>query len=396
MALKCWTFGRQPTPVIYFAARNANCPNVVIVTASHNPGADNGVKFAVNGRPAVPALMRELEAALETPAREGGNRVVRPCDPLPVYEKWVMKEAEAIVVRAATAGRETARQLKVAVDTMGGAFSEIAPRVLRAAGLDVVSLGTAIDPDFAARAPNPAVDENLSGLVARVVAVKADFGIGLDGDGDRVIFVDHRGRIVRPEQLGALMVKMLFTRPVVVYDLKCASVLANAVRGAGGTAIMQPSGHGFIKTTMIERQADLGVEVSGHHFYKALGGGDDGLFTALVVAGLLRRPGASLADLIDPIGWPAITPDLRIKFDGDAAETVASIARQCGGEVSRLDGVRAQYEDGWALARASITEPAITLRFEGRDAQSARSIAARFLGAEPQLRDKVMEILKSV
>jgi phosphomannomutase/phosphoglucomutase len=176
-----------------------------------------------------------------------------------------------------------------------------------------------------------------------------------------------------------------------VYDLKCASVLRRAVASNGGTAVMRPSGYGFIKTTMIERQADLGVEVSGHHFFRALAGGDDGLFTALVVLNLVRRLRSRLADLVRPFGWPAITPDLRIPFTGDATSAVERILESCGGRVTRLDGVRAEYEDGWALARASITEPAITFRFEGRDRSQLAEIAARFLAGVPELRTQVLE-----
>jgi phosphomannomutase/phosphoglucomutase len=220
---------------------------------------------------------------------------------------------------------------------------------------------------------------------------QADVGIAFDGDGDRVVFVDHTGRIVPAEQVAALLVRTCYQRPTVVYDLKCASVLSRAVEAAGGVAVRRPSGYGYIKTTMIERQADLGVEVSGHHFAKVLGGGDDGLFTALTILNVLSRTGASLADLVAPIGWPAITPELRIPMEGDATAAMETVAEGCGGQVSRLDGVRADYDDGWALVRASITEPVITLRFEGRDRQHLTEIASRFLAPLPELRDRVLE-----
>ncbi len=132
----------------------------------------------------------------------------------------------------------------------------------------------------------------------------------------------------------------------------------------------------------------------GHHFYGALGGGDDGLLTALIVLQLLQASGASLADLLQPFGWPAITPDLRIPCQGDPATLIERIAASCGGKVSRLDGVRAEYDAGsWALARVSITEPVITFRFEKAGSESLRSIAARFLAAVPELRQQVMEKL---
>jgi phosphomannomutase/phosphoglucomutase len=281
--------------------------------------------------------------------------------------------------------------MTIVLDAMEGAFTNIAPRVFEAEGARVISIGGAIDPDFARRTPNPAVDENLSALSKRVIAEGADLGIAFDGDGDRAAFVDHTGHVVRAEQIGALLARQCFIRPTVIYDQKCASILASAVHAAQGKTIMQPSGYGFIKTAMIQNQADLGVEVSGHYFFKALSGGDDGLFAALAVARLLAKSKKPLADWIQAIGWPTITPDLRIPFQGDPNVVVERIASSCGGRIARMDGVRAEYDDGWALARASITEPLMTFRFEGNDANSLRRIVERFLAAVPDLRMKVME-----
>jgi phosphomannomutase/phosphoglucomutase len=157
---------------------------------------------------------------------------------------------------------------------------------------------------------------------------------------------------------------------------------------------MQPSGHGFIKTAMIRHSADLGVEASGHYFFRALEGGDDGLFVALLAAHLVAGSGLSLAELVAPIGWPAITPDLRFPLPGGAGEVLERIAASCGGQVSRLDGVRAQYDDGWALARLSITEPLITLRFEADRPGGLPEIAVRFLRAVPDLGKQVLEALR--
>jgi len=427
--------GQVPTPVAYFTAVRRQCASVAIVTASHNAGRYNGVKFMVAGQPAVPELIGQLQASLDVspdrtaaalaPAAPPGHcrgrsailhgslpGRVEPVNSLAEYESAVRAEAAELVggdahapsppaplprrERGVPGGQPPtiARRLTVVVDAMGGVFSEIAPRVLDAAGCRVIPLRCRIDPDFSRYDPNPAVDANLAGLVDRVATERADFGIALDGDGDRVGLVDSAGRIVRPEQVGALLVQQCFSRPLVVYDLKCASVLAEAVRAARGTLLMQPSGHGFIKSMMIRCHADLGVEVSGHYFYRVLAGGDDGLFTALVVAHLVARSGLSQTELIEPIGWPAVTPHLRLPLPGEAAEILERIAAHCGGEVSRLDGVRAEYQDGWALARISITEPLITLRFEARQRSELPEVARRFLKSAPELSKQVVEMIR--
>jgi phosphomannomutase/phosphoglucomutase len=280
------------------------------------------------------------------------------------------------------------------VDAMGGALTQVAPRILASAGHDVASIRNQFDPSYTTVDPNPANDRNLSSLVDHVLAAEADLGMAFDGDGDRVVFVDHTGRIVRPEQIAALLVEHCFPGCTVVYDLKCASIVKQTVSRFGGEAIMQPSGYGFIRSMLLQRNATMGVEASGHHFFRQLHGGDDGLLTGLLVTGLVQHHGRSLADLVNYYAWPAITPDIRLKVQDDRQATLEQIAATCGGTINRLDGIRSDYgENGWALARASITEPVITLRFEGRDATQLRTIVERFLTATPSLRQRVLEVI---
>ncbi|MBI4581646.1 MAG: phosphomannomutase/phosphoglucomutase [Planctomycetes bacterium] len=378
--------GRVPTPVVHFAGRSLECPNVIIVTASHNEGRYNGLKFMVAGRPAVPALIEELRAGLDAPVAGPAAAVEPMINVFDDYASWVRSQAAELVPG-------TPRRLRIVVDPMGGALAGLAGRVLGDAGFDAVTINDEVDPDFAERPPNPAVDGHLEPLSARVREEEAKMGLAFDGDGDRVAILDHEGRIVRPEQIAVLLARQMLSRPAVVYDQKCASVVASAVTATGGRSIMQPSGHGFIKTAMIDEGADLGVEVSGHYFFKTLGGGDDGLLAALLVARVVATADQTLAELIAPIGWPAITPDLRVPVDEPADGLLEQVAAQCGGRVSRLDGVRAEYDGGWALARASITEPVMTFRFEGRDAAHIRQIAEQFLASAPDLAARVLEKL---
>lgn len=381
-------FGQCPTPVAYFATTHRNLDSVAIVTASHNPGRYNGIKFMIGGHPAVPDIVAELQRFMLEPTTAKKQGRIDHFDATPVYESWI---SEQCVANARPVQNSAA--LSIVLDTMNGAFAHVAPRVLRAAGCSVTALGDTIDPDFAERAPNPAVDANLKMLVGAVRKQNADAGIALDGDGDRVVFVDRQGEIVRPEQIAAILIRSGPANPRVIYDLKCASLVARVTREAGGTAVMRPSGHGFIKTSMIRDEADWGVEVSGHHFFRALHGGDDGLFTALKILALMRHTGKSLDELVAPFPWPLITPDLRIPFTGDSAAVIESIAACCGGQTSRLDGVRAEYPHGWGLARTSITEPAITFRFEGPDAEGLISIAVNMLAGAGDLKDTVLEAI---
>jgi phosphomannomutase/phosphoglucomutase len=392
--------GQAPTPVVQFAARHMKCPNLAIITASHNPGKYNGVKFMVDGLPPVPSMVDELERLCVD--RPDSASSIPPCREsltddyaAAIYQISRDFVEQQLVKRGGSVSMQGIRPQRVIVDTMGGAFTQLAPSILRRAGHDVISIDDQLDPDFAHRDPNPAVDANLRPLIDAVRSRTADIGLALDGDGDRVIFVDHTGLVARPEQIAAILIRQCLGKCTTVYDLKCASIVARTVREGGGRAVMQPSGHGFIKRKLLELRAELGVEVSGHHFFGALQGGDDGLFTACVLLQLLAIHQQPLAKWLAQVGWPAITPDLRIAYTGDSARVLEQIAQNCGGTVQRLDGVRAEYEDdGWALARASITEPAITFRFEGRDARHMREIAERFLASTEELRQQVMEKIR--
>ena len=381
--------GHAATPIIHHAARHADCRNVAVVTASHNPGKYNGIKLLIDGMPALPPLISELKSLLNESVASNSAGTLQHHNPYADYERWIRDAPSSLI-----SGYVTGPGMKVVVDAMGGAFTEVASRVLASIGHQVDPIRNQLDPGYETVDPNPANDNNLQLLVDRVLATEADLGLALDGDGDRVVFVDHDGGIVRPEQIAALLVENCFPGCLVVYDLKCALIVEQTVTRFGGGAIRQPSGYGFIRSKLLEREASMGVEASGHHFFRMLDGGDDGLFTGLLVLALIQHKGEPLADLIRPYGWPSITADIRIPLDGDRAATLELIARHCGGTISRLDGIRADYDlQGWALARVSITEPVITLRFEGRRPSDVRSIIRRFLAGTPAIYEQVMELI---
>ena len=409
--------GQVPTPVVYFAARRHGSGNAAIVTASHNPAGYNGIKFVIGGHPAIPETMARLQAEMnrepavgESPGqvqvrdvssdyadfaigagRRPGRRTIPPRNRCRRdHDRWWQgrcrhNEAGSPLHRIADPASAGGGRLDGRSDDSHRAS------ILRQAGHRVWSLTETIDPEFRQGTPSPSVDANLAALQEAVVGRHADLGIAFDGDGDRLVLVDDSGQIVRPEQLAVLFARHCFTQPTVIYDLKCASILPREITASGGLPVMQRTGHGFIKAAMLARQAQLGVEASGHHFFGMLGGSDDALFTSLVILRLIQRSGQPLRRLIAAYGWPLITPDLRIPYDGDTGQAVERIAGTCGGETTRLDGVRADYEGGWALVRRSNTEPVLTLRFEAVDDARLRQIVERFLHHEPALRRRVLQ-----
>ncbi len=379
--------GTVPTPTLNFAKERLGTTASVMVTASHNPPEHNGLKITMGKLPITEKELRHLRGLAENHAflsRRGKRHSV---DISSDYEDHVAARGEQLLA-------DVSHSPKIVLDCGNGCCSEIAPRVLARLGLPVVPLFCEIDGTFPNRSPDSAIPENLSDLRRSVLDMQADLGIAFDGDGDRVSFVDENGDVLRADVAGAIIATHM-PEPVtkgdkVVLDQKCSAALFDTIRTADGQPITEKSGHTFIKTRMIEDQAKLGVEVSGHFFYSSLGGADDGLYSALVMTGIVGRDG-KLSDLAARVPKYVSTPDLRVSVppNPELLDRIASVFPS--EHVSRLDGVRVAFENGWGLARISVTEPIMTLRFEGRDRTSLRQIMAAFLAAAPELAAAIRE-----
>jgi phosphomannomutase/phosphoglucomutase len=236
-------------------------------------------------------------------------------------------------------------------------------------GYTVTELFCEPDGAFPNRDPNPAEYKHLTALCEKVAEVQADFGVAFDGDGDRAVFVDNLGRAVANEKSLVLFIRhLLKNRPTpVVFDQKSSSVIRKAVLEMGGAPVPEKSGHAFIKRRFLELGAAVAGEVSGHFFFGELGY-DDGLYAALMMAEMLCLSDKTLAELADGIVLPPITPDIRLfcpySQQQDWLDRVEAIADTHPCKVVKLDGVRLEFEDGWALMRKSVTAEQITLRAE--------------------------------
>jgi len=370
--------GVLPTPAFYFAKDYLGAEGGVMVTGSHNPPGDNGFKISLGRWPITQEELASLERRMVSRDFVQGAGGYERAEVVRHYTTSIKKQ----ICQLPEVGG-----LKVVVDAGNGCYAEIAPQVFRDLGHEVVELYCEPDGRFPGRSPNPAVAANLKTLGETVVQSGADLGAAFDGDGDRVVFVDERGRVVESDRSIVLLVRYLLRHVPgeVVYDLKCSSVVPEAVRQAGGLPVMERSGHAFIKTTLLRRKAVLGGEISGHFFFGDLGR-DDGLYAALLILHILAEDGRGLAALADTVLRYPITPDIRLPCPPEEAQAIireleGAFAGEPACEVSTLDGIRIAWPDGWALARPSVTEPLITLRFEahseGRLAEIQDLVAAR-------------------
>lgn len=351
-----------------------------MVTGSHNPAGDNGFKITLGDLPLSPDEMAEIQARVASDDQVEGPGSYETHDITDRYVASLVSRFRGMAPK------------RVVVDAGNGGFSLIAPQVLRELGHDVIELFCEPDGRFPGRSPNPSVAENLRELQIAVRQGQADLGVAFDGDGDRAVFVDELGRVVESDCSIVLLARYLLSAGPgrVVYDLKCSSVVPEAVREAGGEPIMERSGHAFIKTALLKNGAVLGGEISGHFFLGELGY-DDALSATLMMLRIMADEGRPLSSLTDSIPRYPITPDIRIPCPPEQARAIlAELERAFVGdpdlEVITLDGVRIAWPDGWALVRVSVTEPLVTLRFEAQSQARLSSIQQDVAAASALLR----------
>jgi phosphomannomutase / phosphoglucomutase len=358
--------GTVPTPVTWWAEKTLEVDGALQLTGSHNPPEWNGIKMTRAGRSVygdgVQELRSRILAGLEADAG-AGERGTRT--PQPVLDRYV----EEVGGRFDLGGR-----IRVVVDCANGAGAVVAQRLLERAGAQVIPLFCESDGTFPNHHPDPTVDANMVDLQRLVLEHEAHAGVGFDGDADRIGAVDDRGRIIRGDVLLLLYGLDLLRRDgpgqLLIHDVKCSQVLPEVFEGAGGKALMWATGHSLIKEKMRETGAPLAGELSGHIcFADRYLGIDDAPYAALRLLELLDAGGPSLPERVDALPHYVSTPEIRIEVtEAVKREVVARAVPHFSAtrEVNTVDGARIQFGDGWALLRASNTQPVIVARFEAR------------------------------
>jgi len=382
--------GVAPTPMVYFGRRHLQTRACAIVTASHNPPHVNGLKWMVGSRPPDEAEVRSLSCppgGATPPGRAGGGRSA--ADLSAPYGAWL---TERWAHDAA---------LRLVVDPGNGCWSGRAGEYLRAVfpAAEVTALHDRADGTFPERSPDCSRPGPLAELAAVVRERGAGVGIAFDGDGDRVAFVDDEGAVLSAEEATQVLLGCLGAELAgrgFVHDVKFSDKVADAARALGAEPRAQRSGHAFIRRLMMDCDARFGAEISGHYFDAELEGGDDGLFTACRLVHHLGREGARLSDLRRACAPVFMTPDLRLEVPAAEQEAVLAAVRaaHAGRPQSDVDGVRVDFPRGWALVRRSVTEPAVTCRFEGRRAADLEDTIEAFCSTLPELGPRLAELYR--
>lgn len=370
------SIGMVPTPVLYFATYHLNTGTGIMVTGSHNPPEYNGLKMVLAGD----ALFGDGITALYTRLVEGK---------LTDNNTGTFEESDILqdYLDRITGDIKLARPMSIAYDCGNGVAGAAAPQLFDALGCRSDALFTDVDGSFPNHHPDPAKLENLEDLITVVKEKKHEVGLAFDGDGDRVGVVDDKGNVIWPDRQMVLFARDVLSRNPgarIIYDVKCSKVLPAAITEAGGVPDMWKTGHSFIKARIKETGAQLGGEMSGHMFFKERWYGfDDALYAAARLLEILSNTDRSASDIFGEIPNSINTPELGIVLDQDGAQHafiekfVANSSFE-GAELTTIDGVRADYPDGWGLVRASNTTPSLVIRFEADTDEAMSRIQREF------------------
>ncbi|MEN6494766.1 MAG: hypothetical protein ABFD16_10775 [Thermoguttaceae bacterium] len=379
--------GILPTPMVYHAKRRLAAAGCAIVTASHNPEEINGLKWIIGDRPPTEAEVALLEDESDRPA-------AIPSDRSPSQPRTLDVSFDYVAWLQETWVEWQQAECRVVLDPMHGCNVYRARRYLQA--VFPHSLFSAIhdepDPTFGGHRPDSSHAEFLDELANAVDHQRAQVGIAFDGDGDRVAFVDDEGVPLTAEETTWVLLHSfgpsLAGQPF-VYDSKFSDRIAEAAQELDAVPLAERSGHAFIRTRMLQAHALFGAEISGHYFYRELQGSDDGMYTACRLISHLAQSGKTLSELRRSCPAIYMTPELRVPLGREEVAATLEQVRAAWPHYPQtlLDGVRVDFPDGWALVRSSVTESALTFRFESTDWNHLHKLVWRFCDAIPEVGD---------
>jgi len=360
--------GIVPTPLTYFGNQFFQGFGAMMITGSHNPSEYNGYKLTTAsgsfyGSDLLNLKKRMSDTALKFSATTTLLGAYREQDLSQEYIRDLLSKLKL-----------GPRKLKVVLDAGNGSGSVLGPKALSAFGVDVIPLFCEFDGRFPNHHPDPTVQKNLRSLSEAVVKQGADFGVGLDGDSDRIGIVDERGIPVYGDMLLTIFARDVlkhFPGATIMSEVKSSYRLYQEINRLGGNPLMWKTGHSLIKSKMKESGALLAGEMSGHIFFSdKFRGYDDAIYAALRLCEIMsHKPGETISHQLEHLAKTTATPELRVncpdalkfKLIGHLAESLQALRL---GPINTLDGARLDLADGWGLARASNTQPVLVLRFE--------------------------------
>ena len=370
MGVNVIDIGSLPTPLLYYSLKKLNINNGLMITGSHNPSSYNGIKMVINNKTLFDNHIIEIYKSIisdEFNKNKVEGKLIKNDAVLDSYIKDIKVD---INIKS---------KLKVSIDCGNGITGAITRKVFDALNINFEIIYENVDGSFPNHPPDPTDERNLLELKNNIIKNRSDIGFAYDGDGDRICVVTKDGKMIWPDQL-----LMLYSRSIlknspgkkIVYDIKCSKHVEKEIVKNSGIPILSKTGHSFIKKAIIEENASLGGEMSGHIFFADRWGGfDDGIYASLRLLEILCKEGDSLK-ILNTLPKSITTAEINIPFKGNNHFTFmnlfAKLAKFNNASIIDIDGIKIIYPDSWGLIRCSNTTSNLVLRFEAddRDAMS--------------------------
>lgn len=373
--------GLAPSPVVYYSSYSKGIPSCIAITGSHNPPNYNGYKMVINGVTLSAERIQEIKQRIvDDNFSQGAGSYAQE----EVIDDYIARIVGDVTLK---------RKMKIVIDCGNGVGGATAPQVFKQLGCDVVELFSDVDGNFPNHHPDPSQIENLQDLIAAVKEHDAELGLAFDGDADRLGVITKKGEIVWADRQMVLFAQDVLSRDPgaeIIYDVKCSRNLPKEIEAAGGKATMWRTGHSFIKAKLRETGAALAGEMSGHIFFKERWFGfDDGVYAGARLLELLSNKDETPQAIFDALPDSVNTPELRIDFsEGEHyvfMDKLKAVAEFGDALVSKIDGLRVDYNDGFGLIRPSNTTPILVLRFEADTEDAIKRIQNDFKKAIHQI-----------
>jgi phosphomannomutase/phosphoglucomutase len=382
--------GLVTTPMYYygqiFLNDGKNIMPGIMITASHNPKEYNGMKMTVNDfGNACGEMIQQFRRFVEENSKKEVNN---ERDVIGHVVKENVREGYLNLVKKSIDLGD--KKIKAVVDTANGTASIIAQEMfdMFKDKIEMIPLYMESDPEFPNHHPDPSVESNNEDLKKAVLENKADLGIGIDGDGDRVGIIDENGKMIFADFYAIIVWRYLMdkvTNKKALFDVKCTKSLADEIEKLGGTPVCYRTGNSYMKAKMRDDDFMFGSELSGHVWFRDKWPNiDDGLYAGLRLIEIMSKTGKSITKMLEGINKYYSTPEIKFEASDDVKfKIIEKIKEYCidkGYKINDIDGVRAEFDNGWALVRASNTGPNITARFEGKTEEDMEKIKDEFIG----------------
>lgn len=371
-----WDIGQVTSDMIYFAVGKWGLAGGAVITASHNPGDDNGVKLYRD---------KVIAVGLDSGLSEIRDRFIANDLPRPAHLPGTvtLKQITTEWVSHCLSFIDKLAPYNIAIDAGNGMAGAILPEILPRLPLTINKMYFTPDGTFPNHEANPQKQENLQDLITVINQKQYDFGIAFDGDGDRAVFVDDLGRPVLGTDLISMIAKLYLQKypgSKIVHDVRTSKATEELITQWGGTPVRTKAGRVNIGSLMRKVGAPFGGETTGHLFFTENYDADSGLITALVAMQALTNSGKKLSALIDEYRRYAMIPEQNIVTNRKKEEIFKQLKQAFDkGKHDELDGLTVWYDDFWFNLRASNTEPVMRLNAEANTQATLDKLVAKII-----------------